>query len=160
MLAEKNWVDQELLEKAKQDKAQLIFDRYEQQQPQCPFGLTGVCCKNCFMGPCRITPKGQKGICGAGADLIVARNLLRGLAAGATCHTDHAKEVALALLKIAEGKTKAYKIKDEKKLKDLAALLGKKTTGPISKIAKEVAMEALEDFRRQEGVFHKAEGDY
>lgn len=160
MLAEKTWVDKRLLEKAKKDNVKLIFDRFEEQQPQCPFGLTGVCCKVCFMGPCRITPKAQRGICGANVDLIVARNLMRGVAAGASAHTDHAKEVALALLKIAEGKTKSYQVKDTEKLRALAKLLGKNHKAPINKVAKEVALEALEDFRRQEGLFHKAEGDY
>ena len=30
------------------------WDRYEQQMPQCGFGELGICCRNCFMGPCRI----------------------------------------------------------------------------------------------------------
>ena len=28
------------------------FDRFDRQQPQCAFGMTGVCCKFCNMGPC------------------------------------------------------------------------------------------------------------
>ena len=32
-----------------------VFDRFDRQQPQCSFGIAGVCCKNCYMGPCRIT---------------------------------------------------------------------------------------------------------
>ena len=31
-------------------------------------GQSGVCCKNCYMGPCRITKDGQVGICGATVD--------------------------------------------------------------------------------------------
>ena len=31
------------------------FDRFDAQQPQCTFGIAGTCCKNCFMGPCKIT---------------------------------------------------------------------------------------------------------
>ncbi len=30
-----------------------------------PFGLAGVCCKNCNMGPCKITAKSARGVCGA-----------------------------------------------------------------------------------------------
>ena len=56
------------------------FDRFDKQQPQCSFGLSGTCCRICNMGPCRITPKSPRGVCGADADLIVARNLLRGAA--------------------------------------------------------------------------------
>ena len=33
------------------------FDRFDAQQPQCTFGIAGTCCKNCFMGPCKITGK-------------------------------------------------------------------------------------------------------
>lgn len=160
-LADDTYINKELIEKAKKDGVKLVFDRFEEQQPQCGFGSTGVCCKNCFQGPCRIIPgKSDKGICGANVDTIVARNLLRTAASGATCHTDHAKEAVLALLKIAEGKTDAYKIKDEAKLRSFAKALGKKSTGPIKKVAKEVAMEALEDFRRQEGIFGEKEGSY
>jgi len=62
------------------------FDRFDKQQPQCSFGLSGTCCRICNMGPCRITSKSPRGVCGADADLIVARNLLRGAAAGAAQH--------------------------------------------------------------------------
>jgi carbon-monoxide dehydrogenase catalytic subunit len=158
-LVEDSWVDKKLVEKAKKDNAKLVFDRFEEQQPQCNFGLTGVCCKNCFQGPCRIIPgKQEQGICGVNADVIVARNLLRTATAGATCHTDHAKEAVLALLKIAEGKTDAYEIKDEAKLRNFAKALGKKSTGSIKAVAKEVALEVLEDYRRQQGLFQKEEG--
>jgi len=33
------------------------FSRYLAQQPQCKFGNTGICCKICIQGPCRIIPK-------------------------------------------------------------------------------------------------------
>ena len=52
------------------------FDRFDAQKPHCTFGLAGVCCRNCMMGPCRITAKSPRSVCGADADLIVARNLL------------------------------------------------------------------------------------
>lgn len=162
MLVKDTHVNKDLIKKAKKDKAKLIFDRFEEQQPQCTFGLNGVCCKNCFQGPCRIIPetKRMNGVCGADADVIVSRNLLRSAAAGATCHTDHAKEAVLALLKIAQGKAKAYKIKDQAKLRLFAKLLGKKSTGNIKSVAKTVCLEILEDFRRQEGLFHREEGDF
>ena len=63
-----------------------VFDRFDSQQPQCNFGIAGTCCKNCFMGPCRITKKAPRGVCGADANLIAARNLLRHLAAGTASH--------------------------------------------------------------------------
>ena len=71
------------------------FDRFDAQKPQCAFGLSGTCCKICNMGPCHITAKAQRGVCGADADLIVARNLLRSAASGAAQHGMHAREVML-----------------------------------------------------------------
>jgi len=32
----------------------LAWDRYEAQLPQCGFGETGLCCRHCLQGPCRI----------------------------------------------------------------------------------------------------------
>lgn len=56
--------------------------RVESQKTKCGFGLQGVCCRLCANGPCRITPKSPRGICGADADTIVARNFTRAVAAG------------------------------------------------------------------------------
>ena len=56
--------------------------RVETQQTKCGFGLQGVCCRLCANGPCRITPDAPRGVCGASADTIVARNFLRAVAAG------------------------------------------------------------------------------
>ena len=73
----------DLMLRAEQLGIDTAFDRFDRQKPQCNFGLAGICCKICNMGPCRITEKAPKGVCGADADLIVARNLLRSAAAGA-----------------------------------------------------------------------------
>lgn len=81
-----------------------IFDRFDKQQPQCNFGIAGVCCKNCCMGPCRITKKASRGVCGADADLIVARNMLRAVAAGTASHGARGRASMLALKWAAEGK--------------------------------------------------------
>ncbi|MCL6451285.1 MAG: hypothetical protein K6T75_08345, partial [Acetobacteraceae bacterium] len=83
-----------------------VFDRYAAQQPQCGFGLTGVCCRMCIQGPCRVMPKkegAQKGICGAHDYTIVARNLIRYIAGGTASHSDHARHTARTLLAVAEG---------------------------------------------------------
>jgi carbon-monoxide dehydrogenase catalytic subunit len=155
------YLDKKLLAKAKKEKLSLYTDRFSQQQPQCSFGLSGACCKNCLQGPCRIIgKKAPAGICGATSSTIVARNLVRMAAAGTTCHTDHAREAVLTLLKVSQNKTKAYKIRDEQKLKDIAEKLGFSPWKNIHLLAKEVSEEALEDFRRQEGLYHKKEGDY
>ena len=58
--------------------------RVEGQSTKCGFGLQGVCCRLCANGPCRITPKAPRGICGATADVIVARNFLRAVASGSS----------------------------------------------------------------------------
>ena len=50
--------------------------RVEGQSTKCGFGLQGVCCRLCANGPCRITPKAPRGICGATADVIVAQKVL------------------------------------------------------------------------------------
>lgn len=79
------------------------FDRFDAQKPHCGFGLNGTCCKNCHMGPCRITPKSPRGVCGADAHLIVARNILRWTAAGVAAHGARGREVMLALKGAADG---------------------------------------------------------
>ncbi|MDW7674739.1 MAG: carbon monoxide dehydrogenase, partial [Bacillota bacterium] len=117
---------QELLLKAEVDGVETAFDRGRQMEPRCKFGLAGVCCRRCLEGPCRIsfTEKGpQRGVCGATADSIVARNLLTMITEGATPHVEHAREVVLTLLEAAEGKA-PYEIADAEKLKEIAAGLG------------------------------------
>ena len=82
----------EMLLRMEQLGIDTAFDRFDSQKPQCNFGLAGICCKICNMGPCRITAKSPKGVCGADADLVVARNLLRSAAAGTAQHGMHARE--------------------------------------------------------------------
>ena len=98
-----------------------VWDRFKTQQPQCKFGMTGVCCRLCHMGPCRITPKASVGICGANADTITARNLLREIAAGTAAHSDHGRMLVRTLKMVAQGKGGAYKITDSRRLHELAA---------------------------------------
>ncbi|MCL2774386.1 MAG: carbon monoxide dehydrogenase, partial [Oscillospiraceae bacterium] len=80
-----------MLMKAEEDCVETCFSRYDTQKVQCGFGKSGVCCKICHMGPCRITPKSPKGICGATADTIVARNFLREVSGGTSAHSDHGR---------------------------------------------------------------------
>ncbi|MGE5628873.1 MAG: anaerobic carbon-monoxide dehydrogenase catalytic subunit [Solirubrobacterales bacterium] len=74
------------------------------QKIKCGFGQQGVCCRLCSNGPCRITPKSPKGVCGATADTIVARNFLRAVAAGAGCYLHIVENTALNLKKTGENK--------------------------------------------------------
>jgi carbon-monoxide dehydrogenase catalytic subunit len=138
----------DLLKKAAKDGIETVWDRYEAQQPQCGFGSLGICCRHCIQGPCRIDPFGQgpaKGICGAAADVIVARNLLRQVAAGAAAHVDHAYDAVEALELAAEGKFD-YLITDERKLRAIAAGLGLDSTKQdLNTLALDVVHVAYED---------------
>ena len=101
-----------------------VWDRYRAQQPQCKFGTEGVCCRLCHMGPCRITAKAKLGICGADADTITARNLLREIAAGTAAHSDHGRMLVRTLKQVAEGKAGDYKISDPIRLREAARFFG------------------------------------
>lgn len=77
--------------------------RIETQDIKCGFGLQGVCCRLCANGPCRITPESSKGVCGANADTIVARNFLRAVAAGSGCYLHIVENAAWNLKKTGES---------------------------------------------------------
>ena len=145
----------EMLARAEELGLETAWDRYEAQLPQCGFGELGVCCRNCNMGPCRISPfeDGPKlGVCGATADIIVARNLIRMIAAGAAAHSDHGRDIAHTLLLTAEGKGGGYEIKDEAKLNALAAEYGIETEGRSKEeISLDLAGAVYAEFGKQEG---------
>ena len=109
------------------------------------------------MGPCRIDPFGgepRRGACGADADTIVARNLVRMVAGGAAAHSDHGRDVIHTLLLAAEGKG-GYGIKDPVKLRRVAAEFGVAPDGHRdAEIAKALAERALHMFGQQEGELH------
>jgi len=105
---------QHMVNHAQEMGIETSWDRWDAMQPQCGFGSLGLCCRICNMGPCRIDPFGngpQKGVCGADADTIAARNLIRMIAAGAAAHSDHGRDVAHTLLLAAGGETGDYQIK-------------------------------------------------
>lgn len=141
---------QRMLEVARREGIETVWDRLRDQQPQCGFCELGVSCRNCAMGPCRIDPFGdgpQKGVCGADADVIVARNLGRAIAAGASSHSDHGRDILEAFDMAARGETSAYTITDEDKLRRLAAELGVPTgERAVKDIAVDVADVLFENF--------------
>ena len=153
--AKQNVIDQtpdpavrEMLLRLEQLGVDTAFDRFDKQKPQCSFGLAGICCRICNMGPCRITQKAPRGVCGADADLIVARNLLRSAAAGAAQHGMHAREVMLALKWAAEGKLDVP-ILGEQKIRSTAEAFGiPQKDRPLSDVAKDLADTLLEDLSR------------
>ena len=152
----------EMIEKAASDRVNTVFDRAEAMKP-CPIGSVGSCCSNCGMGPCRVPlPKGKeetpeekmkrKGVCGATAETIAARNFVRMIAGGAAAHGDHARKVTEAFLAVARGEAPGYEIKDEQKLLQLALdwdiEIGERSN---QEIAIDIGEKALAEFGRQEG---------
>lgn len=147
---------QAMLEIARSQGIPTVWDRLEAQQPQCGYCNLGTSCRICAMGPCRVDPFGdgpQKGVCGADADIIVARNLARMVAAGAASHSDHGRDILETLHHVGEGHTDAYTISDPAKLRRLAAEYHIATEGKSDQqVAKELAWEMMEDYgmRRQQ----------
>src|SRR4030042_172252 len=127
------------------------FQRVDEMKP-CPIGSQGLCCKNCAMGPCRLTMEGQVGICGATVETIAARNLARAIAAGAAAHSDHGRDLCFVLHGAATGEAPGYRIRDEFKLREVARDLGIETEGRSKEeIAIDVAEKALAEFGKQSG---------
>ena len=139
-----------MLAKARQDNIETVWDRHEAQQPHCGYCELGLSCRNCSMGPCRIDPFGegpQLGVCGADADIIVARNLGRMIASGAAAHSDHGRDLVEVLAQVAEGKASGYSIQDAAKLQKVAAEYGVATEGrQQEEIAKDLAWAMQEDY--------------
>lgn len=142
---------EQLIKKAEKDGVSTAFSRVDEMKP-CSIGVSGICCKNCWMGPCRLTKDESRGICGATAATVAARNMARAVAGGSAAHSDHGRDVALMLRGIANGTVKGMKITDETKLMNVAADLGVATEGrEVTEIALDVANEAISNFGRQEG---------
>ncbi|MBN2208781.1 MAG: anaerobic carbon-monoxide dehydrogenase catalytic subunit [Candidatus Coatesbacteria bacterium] len=123
---------QQMLKKAREANIETAWDRFDAMQDICAFGDLGLCCRNCMIGPCRIDPFGEgprKGVCGISSDGMVARNLCRMIAAGASAHSDHGAHILEALERIASGHSSDFKIKDAEKLKRVAAQLGLSENG-------------------------------
>jgi len=159
---------QEMIVRSREMGVETIFDR-AQTMKACNIGAQGTCCKNCSQGPCRLPlPKGgiegedtRKGLCGATAQTIAARNFARMVAAGAAAHSDHGRGVAETFLAAARKETKDYKIKDTKKLLQIAPDFGVDITvegkdgetlmRDMDEIAVEVGEAALAQWGQQQG---------
>ena len=145
-----------LMEKAKNENIETVWDRAEAMQPQCGFGEMGLCCTNCSMGPCRIVKVSEdgpkKGICGADEDTIAARNLARAIAAGSAAHSDHGRDIAHALHYAAKNPESGYEVKNSEKLISLAKEWGIETENlDIEDIAAKVSEVALQEFGKPFG---------
>ncbi|MGL4207746.1 MAG: anaerobic carbon-monoxide dehydrogenase catalytic subunit, partial [Candidatus Adiutrix sp.] len=158
-----------MLHIAQQKGHETIFDRALKMK-QCNIGDQGICCKVCSQGPCRLPmtkairegsePDRRMGLCGATPETIVARNMVRMIAAGNASHSDHGRGVAETFRAMAYGEAKDYTIKDELKLREVAGHFGVATTVqegdeeyPRDKweIAKEVADLAVDEWGKQRG---------
>lgn len=143
-----------LKEKAKQEGLETIWERFAAQQPQCGFCELGLSCRICVMGPCRLDPFGegpQRGVCGADADIMVARNLGRMVAAGAASHSDHGRDLVETLLAVAEGHAPGYQLTDLAKLDRVAAEFGVAADLPPQAKAKELALALMEEYGIRKG---------
>ena len=139
-----------LLETAAKVGADTWQLRVKNQTPHCKFGEQGVCCRICAMGPCRITPKAPRGICGCDAAGIVARNYLRFTAGGASAHSDHGREICHTLHTVSPDG--AYKVKDPAKLVRIAKEWGVETEGKdIYDLAHEMSELALLEYGKPFG---------
>ena len=141
----------ELLETGKKVGADSWQQRVKNQTPHCGFGEAGTCCRICSMGPCRITPKAPRGICGCDVHGIVGRTARRVTAGGAATHSDHGRQICHTLYQTKEGG--AYQVKDPEKLKRIAGEWGIETEGKdIYDLAHEVAETGLLEYGKPFGV--------
>ncbi|MCJ7595417.1 MAG: anaerobic carbon-monoxide dehydrogenase catalytic subunit [Desulfobacterales bacterium] len=158
----------QMIKRARELEVETIFDRAETMKP-CNIGIQGTCCKNCAQGPCRLPlPKSgiegedtRKGLCGATAETIASRNFARMVASGAAAHSDHGRGVAETFLAAARKETHDYRIKDTKKLLEIAPDYGVDITvegengevldRDIDEIAVELGETALAQWGQQTG---------
>lgn len=140
-----------LLEFAAEKGMETAFSRAD-DMAACPIGSTGVCCRICSMGPCRLVKEGQTGVCGATLSTVVARNFARMVAAGSAAHSDHGRDLAHTLLAAAEGEAPDYGIRDPAKLREVAGYLDIEVDGQSTEeLAAEVARVALNEFGKPFG---------
>ena len=121
----------------------------------CPIGAESACCKHCFMGPCRLNardPYSRVGVCGATIDTIAARNFARMVASGGAAHTDHGMGMLDVFREVVNGKIKGFQIKDETKLRNVAASIGIEVEGrEVLDIAKDLYEELERTYTQVEG---------
>ena len=138
---------QEMYSRTRELGIETTFDRYQNQLPQCGFGSEGVCCQLCSHGPCRITPKAPRAICGATVDTIAARNLLRLECHGLSAYCHQLEEAINTLKATAQGKT-PYTIQEEGKLREVAGLVGLDNTKEKNALALDLVEVLTHELRK------------
>ena len=93
--------DQELASFLSASELETAHHRMCKQENKCGFGLKGLCCRLCSNGPCRITKNADRGVCGATADVIAAREFLRAVAAGSAAYLHLTEQAAMRLARMA-----------------------------------------------------------
>jgi carbon-monoxide dehydrogenase catalytic subunit len=141
----------EMLARAEELGLDTAFTRADKMVP-CNIGAAGMCCKQCGMGPCRLTKNGEVGVCGATLDTMQARNLTRSIAAGAAAHSDHGRDMAFLLKATAKGEAEGYTIRDVAKLRTIASKYDIKIEGRApEEIANDLADLYISQFGQQRG---------
>ncbi|KPJ75933.1 MAG: carbon monoxide dehydrogenase, partial [Deltaproteobacteria bacterium SG8_13] len=145
----------QMLRKAQADGVDTAFDRAAGMKA-CPIGADSACCKHCAMGPCRLNskdPYSKEGVCGATADTIQSRNFARMVACGTAAHSSHGRNMLNLLKGVVSGRIKDYRIKDTRKLEQVARSLDIETEG------REIQEIAADLCTKMEEVFHLTEGE-
>ncbi|KRQ86338.1 Carbon monoxide dehydrogenase 1 [Caloramator mitchellensis] len=124
-----------------------VFDRFSQQQPiQCKFCVEGLSCQLCANGPCRISPKVPRGVCGVDAHTMVARNFMyRHVTIGTSANIFHAHQAARTLKAAGEHPESGLKIRDAEKLKKYAEMAGLDINKPSNQLAVDFANWVMDD---------------
>ena len=142
---------QQMLIRADEMGIGTAFSRASEMSP-CNIGAAGMCCKQCGMGPCRLTKEGSVGVCGATIDTIQARNLVRAIAAGSAAHSDHGRDMAFTLKAVANDEAAGYYIRDVAKLRMVASRYSIPIEGRSPKeIANDLADLYISQFGQQRG---------
>ena len=142
---------QQMITRANDLGISTAFTRADAMSP-CNIGAAGMCCKQCGMGPCRLTKNGDVGVCGATLETVQARNLTRSIAAGAAAHSDHGRDMAFTLKAVANHETEGFFLKDIAKLRQVASFYNIKIEGRSpDEIANELADLYIAQFGQQRG---------
>jgi anaerobic carbon-monoxide dehydrogenase catalytic subunit len=138
-----------MIEQVRADGETNVFDRMAAQgeygEKRCGFCVKGIRCSLCSQGPCRITDKAPRGVCGIDADGMAMRSLLLQNTLGTAAYTYHAAEVMKTLAEATPGGT--YEIKDWSKLELLASVVGE-AVEPRDTLPKRVSSAIWAEFNR------------